>query len=181
MFNFFGEKKQNNIVVKDKVWLCEGNKWKACMNVAKEGKSTVFAVWFDATYRKLETLFSSNGLPADNIFVTRELARNYVQKVPLIFAEHYPLLTKEEELYQKLGLSTVTVYSSLDEPIFTHFGGDKFINLIKQLSMKEDEVLEHPLISSSIKNAQEKIYKAIEFEQSANTPDEWFLKNLGQS
>jgi preprotein translocase subunit SecA len=53
---------------------------------------------------------------------------------------------KEQELYEKLGLTKVTLYSSLDEPLFTHFGGDKITNLVKQMGMKEDEAIEHALI-----------------------------------
>lgn len=176
MFHF-GNKKEK-IVVTDKVWLSETAKWQACINEAKKNNNTIFVVWFDESFQKLETFFSENNLPTDRIFITRELARNYVQNSQLIFIEHYPLLSKEEELYDKLAIKTITVYSSLDEALFTCFGGDKISNMVKQMGMKEDEAIEHKLISSSIKTAQEKLKAKISFEQSASSQADWFLKNF---
>lgn len=180
MFNLFG-KKQNRIIVIDKIWLSESVKFQGCLNEAIKNNDVVIAVWFDDTYRKLEKLFLNNGLTTDRIFMSRQLARNHIQNCSLVFAEHYPLLSSEIQLFEKLGLSTVTVYSSLDEPLFTRFGGDKISVLIKQLGMKEEEALEHPFISSSIKNAQEKVEKKITFEQAAKSQNDWFLYNLGQN
>jgi hypothetical protein len=177
MFNFFGKKKQSRIVV-DKIWLSEVNKWQALVNEVRKEKDTIIALWFDETVHKLETVFSAQGLPTDKIFAVRELARNYIENNSLIFAEHYPLLSKEQELYEKLDLSHVTVYSSLDEPLLTHFGGNKIIDLVKQMGMKEDEALENPLITSAINKAQAKINKQVSFDQSAHSQADWFRINL---
>jgi hypothetical protein len=175
MFNFFGK---NRVAVIDKIWLAEANKWQACVEKVKQEKDIIIAVWFDETFDKIRNLFLDAGLPKGNISAARELARNYIQNNALIFAEHYPLHLKEQELYEKLGLTKVTIYSSLDEPLFTHFGGDKISNLAKQLGLKEDEAIEHALITSSIKNAQEKINSKVSFDQSAYSQTDWFRKNL---
>lgn len=176
MFNLSNNK--NKIVITDKIWLAEENKWEACVQQVKNEKDTIICVWFDESFQKIETFFSSHGLPTDKIITARELARNYIQNNALIFAEHYPLHLKEQELYEKLGLTKATVYSSLDEPLFTHFGGDRISNLVKQMGMKEDEAIEHALITSSIKNAQEKINLKVSFDQSAYSQADWFRKNL---
>lgn len=176
MFHF--KKKKERIVVMDTVWLTEQAKWMGCMEAAKKNKDTVFAVWFDESFRKIEKFFSDNNMPTDHIFITRELGHNYIQKPPLIFVEHYPLFYKEEELYQKLALSPVTVYSSLDEPLFIQFGGGKICELMKKMGMKEDEPIGNELISSSIKNAQEKLKNKITLEQYATSQAEWFFKNF---
>ena len=180
MFNFFGKKKEKAVTVADKIWLSEAGKWQACANQAKDNGNTIIAVWFDDSFQKLEMLFSKEGLSIDKIIMARELARNYIENASLIFAEHYPLSAREEELYEKLGLKNVTVYSSLDEPLFNHFGGNKIIELAKHMGMKEDEAMEHKLISSSIKNAQEKIHASISFEQTAHSQADWFLKNMNR-
>jgi hypothetical protein len=177
MFNF-SNKDKNKVVITDKIWLTEGNKWQACVQQVKNEKDTIIAVWFDDSFQKIEAFFSSHDLPTNKIITGRELARNYIQNNALIFAEHYPLQFKEQELYEKLGLTKVTVYSSLDEPLFTHFGGDKISNLVKQMGMKEDEAIEHALITSSIKNAQEKINSKVNFDQSAHSQADWFRKNF---
>ena len=128
MFNFSGNNK-SKIAITDKIWLAEENKWQACVQQVKNEKDTIICVWFDDSFQKIEAFFSGHGLPTDKIIPARELARNYIQNNALIFAEHYPLRSKEQEFYEKLGLTEVTVYSSLDEPLFTHFGGDKISNL----------------------------------------------------
>jgi hypothetical protein len=179
MFNLFGKKK-SSVTVKDLVWLTEEVKLRAIVNEYKRNNNIVIAAWFDSTYRKLENLFSDNALPTSNIYMVRELASHYLKNNFLIFAEHYPLRNKEDELFESLRLSEVLIYSALDEPLFTYFGGDRITGMVKQLGMNEDEALQHKLIASSIKNAQEKITGKITVEQAANSPSDWFLYNLGK-
>jgi hypothetical protein len=179
MFNLFGKKK-SSVLVKDLIWLTEEGKLKAILNECKKNNDTVIAVWFDNTYRKLETLLTDNELPTANIYIVRELTSHYLKNNLFIFAEHYPLRNKEDELFEKLGLSEVVIYSALDESLLTYFGGDRISDMVKQLGMKEDEPLQHKLIASSIKNAQEKIAGKVTVEQTANSPSDWFLYNLGK-
>jgi hypothetical protein len=180
MFNLSGKKK-SSVVVRDLIWVTEEVKLQAIVHEYKKNTETIIVVWFDTTYRKLETLFSNNGLTTEKIFMARELASHYLKTNPLILAEHYPLRKKEEELFEKLALSNVTVYSSLDEPLFIYFGGDKISGMVKNLGLKEDEALEHTMISSSIKNAQDKIAAKVIVEQSANSSGDWLLYNLGKN
>jgi hypothetical protein len=109
----------------------------------------------------------------------RELANHYLKNNPLIFAEHYPLRSKEEELFEKLNLPEAIIYSSLDEPLLSYFGGERLSGMVRALGLKEEEALEHTMISSSIKNAQEKIAGKVTIEQSASSASDWFLYNLG--
>jgi preprotein translocase subunit SecA len=78
------------------------------------------------------------------------------------------------------GLFEAIIYSAFDEPLLTYFGGDGISDTVKQLGMKEDVPLQHKLITSSIKNAQEKIAGKVTVEQTANSPSDWFLYNLGK-
>jgi hypothetical protein len=178
MFNLFGKKKQGKIVVANKVWLSETKKWQALVDQVTREENTIIAVWFDETLDKLETFFSSHGLSTDKVYLARELAGHYIPGNQLIFAEHYPLLLREQELYETLGLSQAIVYSSLDEPIFTHFGGAKIVSLVSQLGMKEDVALENPLITKAITKAQEQVNKKLSFDQSAHSQGEWLRINL---
>jgi preprotein translocase subunit SecA len=50
---------------------------------------------------------------------------------------------------------------------------------MKQLGMKENEVVGHSLVSKSIVNAQEKLERKAVAEKHATSQDEWFLKNIG--
>ena len=72
------------------------------------------------------------------------------------------------------------VYSSISEPIFQLFGGDKMIELMKKMGMKEDEMIEHEMISKSIMRAQEKIAETTTQYTSAKSQGEW-LQNGGHT
>lgn len=97
----------------------------------------------------------------------------------VVFAEHYPLLQKEQALFKTLSLKEIPVMSSLDEPLFKYFGGEKLIETIKKLGMKDDEVIGHSFITSAIRNAQQKLEKKVRVEKPASTAEEWFALNVG--
>ena len=69
------------------------------------------------------------------------------------------------------------VFSSLDEALFTHFGGNRLADLVKKMGYTQGEVISHKMITSSIRKAQEKIAAKAGFEQAANSQAEWFQKN----
>ena len=72
----------------------------------------------------------------------------------------------------------IIVFSALDEPLFKHFGSDKVIPFMKMLGMKEDEAIEHSMVSKSIIKGQEKLSGMVSLEQSANSQAEWMEKNI---
>jgi preprotein translocase subunit SecA len=72
------------------------------------------------------------------------------------------------------------VLSSLDEPLFQKFGGEKMIELMKQLGIKEDEVIGHSMTTKSIHRAQEKIAKHTQGDAGASSQEEWFSINMNK-
>jgi preprotein translocase subunit SecA len=48
-------------------------------------------------------------------------------------------------------------YISLEDDLMRIFGGDKIMNLMERLGMKEGEVIEHPWVNKSIENAQRRV------------------------
>ncbi|MBL7733032.1 MAG: hypothetical protein JNM88_17815 [Chitinophagaceae bacterium] len=179
MFNIFKSKPAPTRVT-DKVTIDEKAKWQALFKLWQENKNTVFIFWFNESLEEAAAYFSSQTTEPVQLLTYREAAGPQAGgKIP-IFAEHYPLRSKENELYEKMNLKGVQVYSSLKEPLFLQFGGERIVELMKKLGIKEDEVLEHAMISNAIKNAQEKIAKKISYEQSAQSQDDWFKRNLNQ-
>jgi hypothetical protein len=175
MFGFLGKKERK---ITNKVWINENIKWEQCKQQYQKNNDTAFIVWFEETYEKLISFFSVDNLPADNIFLTRQALHHQLQHVPVLFAEHHPLRTREEEFLDKHQLTHVTVYSSLDEPLLKHFGSSDITDLIKQSGMKEDEPIEHPLINTAIENAQNKIAEQVVLEIAAFSQADWLMKNL---
>jgi len=103
-------------------------------------------------------------------------------KVTFLFAGHYPLPTKEKPVVQKLAStfpkSDLVFCSSLDDPSFSIFGSDRMVDLLDKLGMKEDEAIEHALVTKAMQNAREKVESSVQNEITASSEDDWFAKNV---
>jgi hypothetical protein len=177
MFNLF-KKKEPSLKITDKIWMTSASKLKSIAEEMKKNNALVFICWFDETFHQLESHFTGDTTGSIRLLRSREAVTAHLPGTTIIFAEHYPLREKEITLFQKLGLQEVQIWSALDEPLFKHFGGDRIIQLMKQMGMKEDQAMEHTMISDAIRNAQQKIEKKVQVEQSAHSQKDWIEKNL---
>ena len=75
-------------------------------------------------------------------------------------------------------LAKVVVYSSLTDPLFIQFGGEKIVEVLRKLGMDKNESIEHNMITTAIAKAQEKIAQKVQFEQTANSQEEWINRNM---
>lgn len=164
--------------VKNIVWLNENMKWNHCIARLQQASNTVIITWFEDTLHKLEQILRNAGVSTSTLFPSRQVTHQHVHNTPVIFAEHYPLHHKEKELYKKLHISKAEVHSSLDEPIFRHFGSERLVDLCRKLNCKEDEPMQHRLINTAIKNTQEKIASIVAMEQGATSQAGWLMRNL---
>ena len=174
MFGLF--KKSDGINVIDKVWMSKQAKWKACSAMLALNPSALFVAWFEETAEELSSYLA---LPSDNktLLLAADLTADTIQERMVMFVEHYPLSSVEQDLFKKLNLKEVPVLLSLDEPFFQKFGGEKTIELMKKLGVKEDEVLGNAMIGKSIRNAQEKIAAKVKTEKKAPSQQEWMKVN----
>ena len=180
LFNLFGKKDDDaeNHVFTDRAYVSTAAKMKACADLAKEKPDTLFICWFPDTVEAFRSYFKLQELDEERVIEARHIYASKIQgKVP-IFTEHYPLHEKETALIKNWPGEKITVYSALDEPLFKHFGSDKLIPLMKMMGMKEDEVIEHAMVSKSIIKGQEKIAQQVTLEQPAASQEEWMRKNV---
>lgn len=161
------------IKIIDKVWMTAEAKFNACAAMAVANPNCVFVCWFPETLNTLR-----NHLKHDNLLLASQAALASFENKMIVFAEHHPLLRKETALFNLLNLKEAPVLSSLDEPLFMRFGGERTIGLMKKLGMKEDEVIGSNLITKALRNTQQKIEKQVAVEHEANSPQEWFTLNL---
>lgn len=180
LFNLFGKKgddAENHIFV-DRAYVSTAAKMKACADLAKNVPNHLFICWFAETAAQFKAFFRERGLDESLVIETHHIhASKLLNKTP-VFVEHYPLHEKEIELIKNWDAKNIVVYSALDEPLFKHFGSDKLIPLMKMLGMKEDEVIEHNMVTKSIIKGQEKIAAQVLLEQSAASQEEWMRKNV---
>jgi hypothetical protein len=174
MFGFF-KKKEPAIQVIDKVWMTEDGKWNACLQLLATNTNLQFVAWFEDTRKKLNELLEQHNYQ-HKVVLYRQTTSS--QKLDYIFVEHYPLLNKETELFKHLELTTATVLSSLEEPLFMQFGSERLGPLLQKIGLESDEMIEHNMITLSIKRAQEKIASKVLIENTANNQAEWLSKNV---
>lgn len=172
MFGLF-RKDEPEVKIIDKVWMSAEAKIKACTAMAEANPNCVFVCWFQVTFDILKRSLRENNL----ILANQITSMSFPDKM-LVFAEHHPLNRKESELFKSLNLKEAPVLSSLDEPLFMRFGGERTLELMRKLGMKENEVLGSSLITKSIRNAQEKIEKQVVVEREAHSQQEWLTLNL---
>lgn len=173
MFSFF-KKKEPSVKIINKIWLTEYAKFKACLGMLQNNSHLVFITWFTETFERLNNFLGEHGINNAVVMYRNIEATNNTN---VVFVEHYPLMEKEQELFTKLNVTTVTVLTGLDEPLMQVFGGERIITLMKKMGMEDDEVIEHNMISSSIIKAQKKLAENITIENTANSQREWFAKN----
>lgn len=180
LFNLFGKKddEADNHVFVDRAYVSTEAKMKACAELAKKEPGHVFICWFGDTAIQFKEFFRQQGLDENLVTETHSLhASKLLNKIP-VFVEHYPLHSKEIDLIKNWEAKNIVVYSALDEPLFRHFGSDKLIPMMKMLGMKEDEVIEHNMVTKSIIKGQEKIAQQVTVELSSASQEEWMQKNV---
>ena len=178
--NLFGKKEatETDTIFKNKVYINSTGKMNACLQLAKENPSTVFIAWFNETAETYKTFFAQNGIDEARITTVNKINPTILQNHQPIFLEHYPLPAKELELVKDWQLTKIPVFSSMDEPLFKHFGSDKMIPLIKLFGMKESEAIEHSYVTESIIKGQGKIANKVITEKTAGSQAEWMNKNM---
>lgn len=176
MFGLF-KSKSEGVQVRDKIWMSKRVKLNACSEMLRLNSGCLFVVWFKDSFKELEAHLALKD-PLQNVVMVDDLSIDKIQNRMLVFVEHYPLSHVEQSLFNRLQLKEVPVLFSLDEPFFAKFGGEKTIELMRKLGLKEDEVVAHSMVSKSIRNAQEKIEKKVRTEKAASSQQEWFSLNL---
>lgn len=180
LFNLFGKKEDSadNHIFIDKAYISTTAKMNACAEFVRKEPDCLLICWFADTAVKFKEFFRQQGLDEDLVIETHFLHASKLQNKTLVFVEHYPLHAKEIELIKNWDAKNIIVFSALDEPLFKHFGSDKLIPVMKMMGMKENEVIEHNMVTKSIIKGQEKIAQQVSLEQSAASQEEWMRKNV---
>ena len=178
--NLFGKKEDDSKdhVFKDRAYMSTIAKMEACANLAKEDEGLLFIAWFSDTAKQFRKYFVENNISEARVVEARQLHTPQLMSHKPVFVEHYPMHSKEEELVKNWEHKNILVYSAMDEPLFKHFGSEKIIPMMKMMGMKENEVIEHNMVSKSIIKGQQKIEEQVSLELSASSQGEWMERNL---
>lgn len=201
LFSFL---KSDKPAYSDKVWrttnmALRGMITDAMLAITRK-QTPVVICFFDDEFAQITQFLSEKGVPAISLqnyraekqegivwYASAHSAPEFMaalskQPVAILFFGHYPLPARENGLLQKVKNSipsaSVVFYSSLDEPAFKMFGGEKLTSLLDTLGMKEDEAIEHSMVTKAMQRAREKVEAMVKLEQPATSETEWFAKNV---
>src|SRR5687767_7770481 len=134
MFGLF-KSKEHQVKVIDKIWMSTPAKVQACVQMAVVSPTTIFIAWFEETQRLFQSVLPSSS----QVLLARDVTYDAVREHMVVFLEHYPLSAEEQSTFKRLYLKEAPVLCALDEPFFMKFGGERLIELMKKMGMKEDE------------------------------------------
>jgi hypothetical protein len=161
----------------DLVWQTYEAKVKGCVDFLKNNKVDICVAWFQATNDQFNQFFSNQYRVNYKVVMANTLFPFSLDNKNVLFLEHYPMFSIEENLLGKSKPVKITFINSLEDPILKIVGGN-ISKMMDSLGMKKDECLEHPLISKSIIGAQKKIQKEIGFDFRAKSGDDWVTQFL---
>lgn len=200
MFSFFRTKpKAPNF--RDLVWITRQNKDIGLLAELRQGADVPRCILssFEDNLQAIQAKLHQLGLPHQRIDHPSRLAEKAplalihtsllagastgsIQAHELLFYEHHPLpdtdlniLQQAHSLYPQ---ASIRYYLALDEPLFSHFGGERLQALMQKLGLADSDVIEHSMVSSALKNAQKKLAQTVERERKADTEAEWYRLNI---
>jgi hypothetical protein len=193
MFGLF-KSKIKEISTIDFIWKNDEVKYNALIKHLKEQDKSILIYYFEDSKNAIEeilTAASVNYSNEANSFATKVWLMNasaIVQKSDIgnrtvIFAEHHPSFARENEIKEhlsdKLGIQEITFYTSFDDKLLQLFDSERILQLLEKMGFKDDEVIEHNMISSSIERAQKRIDENLSIHNN-NTRQrkDWFDLNL---
>jgi len=166
-------------VVKDLVFATDSEREKYLLEISKMHDTNIIA-WFESDLNYLNRMFDDNWNHSSvKVYLYSSLAASEINPdIPMVLWGRHPLASVEDKTLAALPTVSVLVgMTSLDDALIQHFGGDKLKSLIGKMGHKEGEIIEHSMISASIRNAQEDLDKKVENPISANSASDWFLLN----
>jgi len=180
LFDFF-KKKNTGPEMKDLVWMDRANKLSGGLKLYEAHKDAVVIAWFSVTENEFNKLFAAKLSMPPQIKMANQITAATVLDKTVIFLEHYPFRSKEENLIAEWKPKEIFVLNSLDEPLFKMFGGERITTMMQRMGMQDGETIEHPMVSKSLERAQRKLEEKVVMESSANSAEEWFRKNSIES
>jgi preprotein translocase subunit SecA len=184
------------------VWNSNAEKFKALVERIQQqtasGGQVLLLVWFPKTMQELDFLLTNMNIPfakglsdTSNQNLIIEMADNFLGLIShpsqlkancqIWLSEHYPLHAPEVALFEKIASQLPNVkpviFTSLDEQLFTAFGGSRIKEIMEKLGYAKGEYMEHNMIKQSVVNAQKKVAEQVTNEQKANSCESWFTAN----
>jgi hypothetical protein len=182
--------------VPDRVWISSSAKLNGIRleldQLSARGASLVALVaHFPDTLHALEEVAANyHGSRSVRAVLARHLSTEAAGSLPatesdvveLVVAERHPLASKDVDLIRFAEAlpcqCRIVHHLSLDDPLLLWFGTESVRALLDRLGTTADEPITHPLITLSIKRAQEKIAAEVVGPHDADSAGAWLERNV---
>ena len=133
-------------------------------------------------FADVDSVLQKNSIAVYRAFASESIGNNiHKVKVSILILGRYPYVIAENKIIENLNKhfpqGRISFCLSLDEPLFQFFGSQNIKAIMDNLGMKEDECIEHAMVSKSIQRALEKTNQHLDVELKAHSEKEWFARN----
>jgi hypothetical protein len=102
--------------------------------------------------------------------------------LPVLLAERHFLRSHDERVTEFAGglggRAEIAVHVALDDELMKVFAGQWVTDMLKRLGMKDDEMIDSPMVTRRIRKAQDQIRAKLATEEvPADSPLEWIQRN----
>jgi hypothetical protein len=193
--SLFGSKKPTNVdVAPERIWMTTDAKFAGlAREVAERSNSESVAILLVAHFPDVLTRLTELAAKPATVPVMAVLASDLSTKIAtslnldesaaidIIVGERHPLPSVDERLEQFASelpcRCRFAHHLSLEDPVIKLFAGEWVQNMLRQLGMKEDEVIESQMVSRRIKRAQQQIEGRAFGSSEAESAERWLEKN----
>lgn len=153
LFDFISGKNKGP-KIEDLVWMNQQAKMRGCSRILEEYPNAFLVAWSPLTVQQFQDFFHEHTGREPNITLASYL-NSTSEKV--YFLEHHPRYSKEQALFQAIGLKEAVFLNALDDHLMQAFNSERIANIMERMGVGEDEIIQHAMITKSIANAQKKM------------------------
>lgn len=153
--------------------------------------STIPFRYYDTLHARYETVNAMGNMAVKTLLLPAQILESLPfqsdsgeknGEITIMVSGHHPL-PKQDEIITRFAdalrrKTTIVYYQSFDDKLLQQFGAERLKDLMQKMGLKQGEVISHPMVTSSIKKAQEKIAEKVNSQQTAVSEEEWFTLNF---
>ncbi len=173
LFGFLKKKEKEPVII-DKVWMNQKAKELGCLAHVGSNPGATLIAWSSLTFDRFQKyLNEENGLAVE-IMMAGLTMPNRMKGREICFLEHHLFLKKEIEMLQSWKCEKAVFLNSLTDPVFYTLNPDRILLLMEKMGMEENELIEHAMVTKSIKRAQQKMEKERMLPEMSPAVKDWW-------
>ena len=139
------------------VWVTLADKWNGVADLLQSEPNQRLLAWSSQTVAAWQAFADKYEAPLPPAEPMGRLMPGRLEGDQLLLLEHHLYFNEEDQFFREARASRVWIASSLEDIVMAPFGSDRIKQLMQKMGVVEGEIIEHQMITSSIRRAQEKL------------------------